>query len=170
MIDLFRSGEDHRHDQTDSDLSRRLALAVAMGMLIGLVPKDSLLAWLLLTLLLITTANFPCAAISGFLASWLGFLLDPFAHRLGGLLLTEPRLEAAWVWLYELPLMPWTRFNNTVVMGSLLTGILLFLPVYLLSHAFFRRFGKVLFHVPMAGRLLRCLAGYVDPDPEAKTA
>lgn len=131
-----------------SDLAARLASGVAFGLLIGLVPKDSLLVWMFGVLLMLTTANLATAAVSGFVFSWVGWMLDPFTHKLGGLVLTANSLDSTWTWLYGLPLVPWTRFNNTVVMGSLLTGLLLLIPVWMVSFRFFRVWG-----IPLHGRL-----------------
>ncbi len=126
------------------DSARRLALGVTFGMIIGLIPKDSLFAYVVFVLLMVSTANLWCALVSGFVFSWVGFLLDPFSHKLGGLMLTADRLEPAWSTIYEWPLMPWTRFNNTVVMGSLIVGLILAYPVYRLSFQFFKTFGHAL--------------------------
>lgn len=126
------------------DSARRLAMGVAFGVVIGLLPKDSLLVWVVGLVLMITTANLLCALVSGFVFSWVGFFLDPLTHKLGGLVLTADGLEPTWMWLYEIPLMPWTRFNNTVVMGSLILGLVLAAPVYLLSFHFFQNWGVVI--------------------------
>ena len=126
------------------DSSRRLAMGVAFGAVIGLMPKDSLLVWVFGVILMITTANLFCALGSTFFFSWVGYFLDPFTHKLGGLVLTADSLESTWAWLYELPLMPWTRFNNTVVMGSLILGLIVAIPVYLASFRFFQTWGLVI--------------------------
>jgi uncharacterized protein (TIGR03546 family) len=121
--------------------TRRLALGATFGMMIGLIPKDSLFVWILGVLMMITTANIASAIGGGFLFSWIGHFLDPFTHKLGGLLLTADGLEPAWTWLYELPVMPWTRFNNTVVLGSLVLGMVVAVPFYLIANRFFRTTG-----------------------------
>ncbi len=40
-------------------------------------------------------------------------------------------LQSFWTSLYNAPIAPLTRFNNTVVMGSFVCALLLFLPVYI---------------------------------------
>jgi uncharacterized protein (TIGR03546 family) len=53
---------------------------------------------------------------------------------LGYLILADiPFLQPLWTTLYNIPIFPFTRFNNTVVMGSFITGLILFVPIYLLS-------------------------------------
>ena len=113
----------------DTDSPRQIALGVAIGMLIGIVPKGNLLAIMLGTVLFVSRANLASGAASAFLFTWVGFLLDPLSHRVGlGLLKCGP-LQGIWTWLFDLPLVPWTALNNTVVMGSLVLGLALFYPL-----------------------------------------
>lgn len=113
-----------------------------MGMVIGLVPKDSLFTYGLGCLMLLSTANLLTGGIAIFCFSWIGALLDPISHRLGNYVLTLDFFEPTLVSLNELPLVPWTRFENTVVTGSLLLGLILAIPVYRLSLIAFDRYGK----------------------------
>jgi uncharacterized protein (TIGR03546 family) len=45
------------------------------------------------------------------------------------LLVQTEGLAPLWTALYNAPLVPFTRFNNTVVLGSLVIALALFLPV-----------------------------------------
>ncbi|MHC4403028.1 MAG: TIGR03546 family protein [Planctomycetota bacterium] len=112
---------------------RRLSLGFALGMVIGLVPKGNLIAVSLVVILLATRVNLVAGAIGVVLFSWVAALLDPLSHRIGHALLGAGFLQPTWATLYDLPLVPWTAFNNTVVLGSLLLGLWLFYPVYRLS-------------------------------------
>lgn len=125
---------------TDEDSDQQLALGFALGAVIGLVPKGNLTAALLMMLLTALRVNLAAGMLGIFAFSWLGMLTDPLTHRLGETLLTNQTLEPIWSALYALPLLPWTAFNNTVVLGSLLTGLLLFYPVYRGSQPLFIRY------------------------------
>lgn len=125
------------------DTSKQLAMGVTLGMLAGLIPKDSLFAYGFGCLLLLTTANLLTGGISIFCFSWIGALLDPLTHRLGNYILTVDYFEPTLASLYQLPLMPWTRFENTVVTGNLILGLILAVPVYRLSFIVFERYGKL---------------------------
>lgn len=118
---------------TDATSSPQLAYGFALGMLIGLIPKDNLVALILSTVLVATRVNLGAAAAGTIVFSWLGMALDPISHQIGLGLLTWAPLEPVWTFLYGLPLVPWTHFNNTVVLGSLLLGANLFFPVYFFS-------------------------------------
>jgi uncharacterized protein (TIGR03546 family) len=127
------------------DTSRQLAAGVAIGMVIGLVPKDSLFTLGLLGILIFSRANLISAFCSAVCFSWIGPLLDPVTHEIGIRVLTFDPFETTWAWLIELPVVPWTRFDNSVVTGSLCVGILALIPVYRLSLLFFETFGAAVY-------------------------
>ena len=109
----------------------QLAGAVAVGMMIALLPKGNLLAQLLVVSLFLLKVNLPLAAVGIAVFSLLTPLTDRLADPLGYALLTAGGLRPFWTWLYNRPLLPWTSFNNTLVLGNLVLGIILYLPVYL---------------------------------------
>ena len=41
-----------------------------------------------------------------------------------------------------MPFMPWTNFNNTIVMGSFATGLVLLWPVHRLSRPVFEKYAE----------------------------
>jgi len=122
---------------------KQLALGVAMGMLLGLVPKGNLIAIALTTALFASRVHLGSAAVASIGFSWIGLLLDPLSDRLGEVILTWGPFQPLFARLYELPLVPWTMFNNTVVCGSLIIGLLAFYPVYRASRWGFERYAPV---------------------------
>ena len=127
---LLRPGRPLVKVLTAADSPEQIALGFALGMLIGLVPKDNLIAISLGVVLFSSRANLGAAALAGFLFTWLGVWADPISHRIGLGLLEFSALRPLWTWLYNFPLAPWTAFNNTVVLGSLILGLALFYPVF----------------------------------------
>lgn len=117
----------------DQATPRQLALGFALGMVAGLVPKGNLIAVVLMLIICGSRVNLGTAMLGAFLFSWVGVLTDPVSHELGLWLLTRESLTGFWTWLYNLPVVPWTKFNNSVVLGSFLWGWALFYPVYRLS-------------------------------------
>ena len=106
------------------------ARGVALGMLVGLVPKENLTAALLAVLLAAVRVNLPAAGLAAVIFSLVGSLADPLTHVVGKSLLTGEWLRGTWASFFQLPLAPWTGLNNTVVLGSLLLGLGLLYPVY----------------------------------------
>jgi uncharacterized protein (TIGR03546 family) len=110
---------------------RQISLGLAFGLIPGFTPLTSPHNLLVLLLLLFLRANISAALLSwGFFSIW-AFALDPLFHRLGLFLLIDVgALVGLWTALYNAPLMPFTRFNNSVVLGSLIVSLILFYPVY----------------------------------------
>lgn len=121
------------------DSPRQLALGFALGMVIGLVPKGNLIAVALTVALFSTRVNLGMGLLSAGLFSWLGVYLDPASHDLGMKLLGAESLRPFWNFLYDVPLARWSGFNNTVVLGGLLLGAVLFYPAYEVSRLVFAK-------------------------------
>lgn len=117
----------------DTSSYRRIAYGIAVGMVVGLVPKDNLTAVLLGMIMFSLRINLAAALGSAMLFSWIGVLADPLSNRIGFYLLTASNLQTFWAWLYQQPLMAWTGFHDTTVLGSLILGLWLFYPVYRIS-------------------------------------
>lgn len=110
-----------------------VAAGIAMGVLLALMPTGNLLWVLLLILSAFLRINLGIEIVTILVFSPLSPLADPLLHRLGLAILTNPNLESFFASLYQLPLLPFTRFNNTVVLGSFIAGIVLWLPVFFLG-------------------------------------
>lgn len=120
----------------------QIAGGFILGMLIGLSPSLLSLTNLFIVLIIIilnvniATAIFAMAIFSGF-----AYLLDPAFHSLGyALLVGASGLRSLWVTLYNAPLIPFTRFNNTVVMGSFIVALILLVPMFYLVKGFIIRY------------------------------
>lgn len=141
------------------DSPRQLALGITLGMMVGLIPKDSLLPYAIGVIALLTTANILCIAFAAIGFGCLSPTLDPVSHQLGIWILTFEPMESTWSTLFQLPFVPWTRFENTVVMGSLCLGILLAIPIYLISFYCFAKFGSAIYFYFSKTRVARWLVG-----------
>ncbi len=122
------------------DSSRQLAVGVALGVMLGLIAKDNLLAALIGVVIAASTVNVGIAMITALAVSFAAMLIDPALDQIGETILTQPSLQNIWKSLYQMPLGPWTRFNNTIVMGGFALGCGLFYPSYRLSRALFDRY------------------------------
>ena len=108
----------------------QIAAGVALGFLIGLLPKATLTAQLLLVLVMALRVNFPMALLTIFSVTLINPVFDRLTDPLGYALLTAPALAPLWTKLYNMPVLPWTGFNNTVLLGGLIAGLALWAPVY----------------------------------------
>jgi uncharacterized protein (TIGR03546 family) len=108
-------------------------------MMVGLLPKGTLLAMALTMLLFGLRINRTAGLLAIGLFSSVGWALDGFAHRLGASALLWEPARGLFTAIYEMPLGPWIGFNNTIVMGQLLIGLYLCFPAYRLAHLVGRR-------------------------------
>ena|SRR5688572_593100 len=114
----------------------QVALGVAFGAVLGLTPLVNVHNLVVLTLILLLNISFGGAMLGWALFVPLGFLLDPAFDRIGRwLLLDTPALQPTWVAWYNTPLMPYTNFNNTIVLGSIVGWLVLFVPIFLAARA-----------------------------------
>jgi uncharacterized protein (TIGR03546 family) len=112
----------------------QIAGGVALGSIIGLTPFNALHNIVILILIFILKVNIGAAFLSIALFGLVGLFTDPLAHQIGYFLLVKTTsLTSFWTHLYNMPIVPFTRFNNTVVLGSLVISIIFLIPVFLLS-------------------------------------
>lgn len=111
----------------------QIAGGFIIGMIIGLTPFWSLHNLLLFFLLIILNVNITTALFSLMICTGMAYLLDPAFHHLGYLVLVDLSfLKGMWTYLYNFPVVALSRYNNTIVMGSLLVSLLLTIPVFIL--------------------------------------
>lgn len=110
----------------------QVAGGFALGSILGLSPMLTLQGAVVWLVILVLNVNLSAALVAVTAFSLVAFLLDPVFHWLGfQVLVNVDALHSLWTSLYNAPIAPLTRFNNTVVMGSFLSAIILFLPIYI---------------------------------------
>jgi uncharacterized protein (TIGR03546 family) len=112
---------------------RQVAAGVALGAVFGLTPLLNVHNLLLFGAALILNVS-----LSGVFLGWavfvpVGFALDPLFNAVGGWLLAAPALRSLWTWLSNVPAMPFTNFNNTVVLGSFVAWLVAAVPLFFLA-------------------------------------
>ena len=110
-----------------------VAAAIACALVLALIPANNLLWYVLFVLIFFIQVNQAVAIVFVAVLSPFSALMDPMLHRVGYAILTTESLYPVFTSLYNLPLMSFTRFNNSLVMGGLIVGIAAWLPVFLLS-------------------------------------
>ncbi len=110
-----------------------IANAASIGVMLGLMPKDNALWYILFVFFLFVRINKGFYFIVMILVSQIAWALDPFFDSIGYSVLTLSPFEGLFSTLIEIPFVGFTRFNNTIVTGSFLTGLVLYVPVFILS-------------------------------------
>ncbi len=107
----------------------QLAFGASFGMILGFTPLLSLHNVFVLFLMFALRVNLSFAILSWGICSGLAYLLDNSFHQLGWSLLNAPTLQELFTAWYNNPIWRWSRFNNTVVIGSLVAALALFVPM-----------------------------------------
>src|SRR4030095_15349505 len=86
-----------------SNAPDQLAAGFTIGMMIGLVPKGNLIALSLCVLLFSIRCNKGLGLAAAVAFSFVGAWTDPFAHRLGLLVLDLKPLQGTYASIFNLP-------------------------------------------------------------------
>ncbi len=118
----------------------QISLGLCFAMIAGLTPLLSLHNLFVLLLVFILRVNFAAFLMGLGLFTGMAYLLDPLFHQIGLAMLTASSLESVWTSLYQSVWWRLEHFNNSMVMGSLVFSLGLFLPLLLLSNLLIRRY------------------------------
>jgi uncharacterized protein (TIGR03546 family) len=112
----------------------QLAAGIALGSIMGLTPLVNLHNAIVFAAIMLLNVSFAGGMLGWALFVPIGFLLDPLFDWIGHTLLFDVAfLTPFWTSLYNMPIVPLTNFNNTVVLGSLVFALLFFAPLYLMT-------------------------------------
>ncbi|MFL5447146.1 MAG: TIGR03546 family protein [Gemmatimonadales bacterium] len=108
----------------------QVAAGMALGSALGLTPLMNLHNLVIFSLLVLLNLSFGGGMLGWMLFVPFGFLLDPVFDGIGLRLLGAPSLRPLWTDLTNTPIMPYTNFNNTVVLGSFVGWLVLAVPIF----------------------------------------
>jgi uncharacterized protein (TIGR03546 family) len=109
----------------------QLAAGIVLGSFLGLTPLLNLHNALIFAALVLLNVSFAGGMLGWALFIPIGFLLDPLFDWIGHTILFAPAFTPLFTSLYNMPVVPLTNFNNTVVLGSLVFAIVLAVPLFL---------------------------------------
>lgn len=139
----------------------QISLGLCFSVIVAFTPKFSLHNIVIYFLILFFRINLSAFLIGGLLFSGVGYLLDPVFHRIGLAVLTAPGLERLWTGFYNATMWRVQEFNNTVVMGSLLSALVLFAPLYVLFNRAVLAYRKSVYPHMQKLRLVKAIKGNV---------
>ena len=114
-----------------------IAFGAALGAFIGLAPHLTPQNVLIFLLIFLLKVNVGSAMLSAGIFAVIAHFFDPVFDKIGYLLLVKAdSLTPFWTHLYNMPIVPFTRFYNTIVLGSFVASLVLFIPVYIFSKWF----------------------------------
>ena len=118
----------------------QISLAFCFAMIIGLTPLFSLHNLVLVFIVLLLRVNLSAFILGWAVFSGIAYILDPLFHWIGLTFLTAGSLEGFWTALYNTTLWRLAGCNNSIVMGSLIFPLVLFVPMFFLSNMLIRRY------------------------------
>ena len=128
LLKLFRSLVQTLHSDGSP---AQIAYGVALGAALGLTPIANAHNLIILLLLAVLNVSFAAGMLAWAVFVPVGFMLDPIFDRVGRALLVDTTsLRGLWTTWDNVPGLALTNFNNTVVLGSLVVWLLLFIPIY----------------------------------------
>lgn len=113
--------------------TNQIAAGIAAGFILGMTPFFSLQSILVFLLVFLFRIQIGAVFIATVFFAFPAFLLDPVFHRVGAMILEASSLQGLFTTLYNLPIIPFTRFYNTIVMGSGVVAFLLSPLVFFMS-------------------------------------
>ena len=137
----------------------QISLALCFALIVGLTPLYSLHNLLVLLLVFFLRVNLTTFIVGWIFFSGVAYILDPIFHRLGLAILTAASLEGVWTSLYNILIFRLAKFNNTIVMGSVLFSLIFFLPTYFLSNIIINKYRDHILAWVRKTRLMQLLKG-----------
>jgi uncharacterized protein (TIGR03546 family) len=113
--------------------TNQIAAGIVCGMILGFSPVLSLQSLLVFTMMFFFRVQIGAALLVAPIFAIPAYLLDPVFHQIGSAILEMDSLRETFTNLYNMPIIPMTRFNNSVVMGAGVGAILLAPVIYIAS-------------------------------------
>ncbi len=110
--------------------TNQLATGLEAGLILGFAPFFSLQTFLVIFCVLIFRVQLGAAFLSAFFFKFIAYAADPAADILGRRVLESESFRSLFTILYQMPIVPLTRFNNSIVMGSLIVSMILVGPAF----------------------------------------
>lgn len=115
-----------------------IAHAVCIGLILGFLPKDNAFWYILMVFFLFIRINQGSLLLFTLIFGLIAHNFDPKFHELGYYILTLPALTPTFSALLDIPFVAFTKFNNTIVMGSLAASLMCYIPLYGISRIFIK--------------------------------
>ncbi|MDR1469438.1 MAG: TIGR03546 family protein [Spirochaetaceae bacterium] len=110
-----------------------VAAGFSWGVLLALLPSGNVFWAVLFFVSLFFKHNQGAKLLVTVLLKLAMPFLYPYTDQIGWAVLHIEPLQPFFTMLYNMPFVPFTRFNNTLVAGGLTAGVILWIPVFMLA-------------------------------------
>jgi uncharacterized protein (TIGR03546 family) len=115
--------------------TNQIAAGISVGFILGMAPTFSLQTILVIILLFFFRIQIGAATLAAFFFKFAAFIFDPVFHQMGMKILEMDSLKGLFTTMYNMPIIPFTRFNNSIVMGAGVTSLLLAPFIFVIAKA-----------------------------------
>ena len=103
----------------------QIAMGVVCGLILAFAPTFSIQTIFVIFIIFFFRIQIGAAFIAMFFFAIPALLLDPLFHIIGSYFLEIVALKGVYTFLYNAPIIPFTKFNNSIVMGALISSFFL---------------------------------------------
>ena len=115
----------------NSDASvNQIASGLCMGMMLGLTPLFNVHNLIIIFIVCIVRVNITSVLLAWAIFTLFAYLLDPTFHFLGETMLLSDALSSLWTPLYSSDIWRLLKYNNTLIMGSVVFSLAAWLPMF----------------------------------------
>lgn len=118
----------------------QIAAGVACGLILGFAPALSLQTLLVFILIILFRIQAGAAFASAFFFAMVAYIFDPVFDSVGRSILEMQSLKPTFTTLYNMPIVPFTKFYNSVVMGAGAVAIGMFPIMFVLTKIFVKKY------------------------------
>lgn len=137
----------------------QISLAFCFSMVAGLTPLYSIHNVIVLFLVLVLNVNLSAFILGLVFWSGIAYALDPVFHVIGLNVLTASAMESLWTALYNSTFFRLAKFNNSIVMGSLIFSLLFFIPLYLLGNILIVKYRERVLQWVLKSHIMEAMRG-----------
>ncbi len=125
----------------NSDSSvRQIALAIALGFIVGLSPLLTLHNIVILFFVLLIRIHLGSFILAVGVFSGISYLLSPLIVQVGESILTSPALAETFTMLYQVDLFKLAHWHHTYILGAWVLGVVLCIPIYFISKVLIEKY------------------------------
>lgn len=118
----------------------QISAGVACGLIMGFSPALSLQTLLVFIIIFLFRVQAGAAFASAFFFAMVAYVFDPVFDNVGQVILEMNSLEPTFKTLYNMPIVPFTKFYNSVVMGAGVVAIAMSPIIFVLTKLFVKKY------------------------------
>lgn len=111
--------------------TNQIAAGFACGLILGCAPIMSLQALLVIICMFLFRIQIGAALLSACFFALIAWMFDPLSDAVGSAILEAEALQPIFTAMYNMPLVPLTRFYNSITMGAGVVSLLLAPVIFL---------------------------------------